>query len=335
VKFSDVPKGERYPQTARPSAAPVTHTSTYGNGAGSNSDYAIPLTEVTTGMYQEPIALMIYGGPGSGKSRLAGTAPNKIGVLPMERKSRQSILRAAEEFGRKVVMPEVDLIRTSRASLVSVMPEACVSPEDFRNMRPEDAVKKAEAEMQKKAEKMPLDSETPVCCQRCYYRYFANRSKSVALRMAKMDDIQTIAIDTFGQLVDDILFANYGRNERIMPLDRKCFNREVCDFLNEISVKNLVLSHHTNTVWKDNKPTKQTKPASSFSRIGHYATVMAKMVRDDDRSQQQIDAGEPLYKLVIEDCQANAGLIGMELLFDENITFANLGSLVYPGSDWE
>lgn len=329
MKFSDVPKGETYPTRTAPSAARSNGTTPTGSG----SEYAIPLVEVDTGMYQEPIALVLSGEPGAGKSRLIGTAPGKIGVLPMERKSRQSILTAAAEFGKRVVMPEIDLIRTSRAAMVSVMPEACVSPDDYKAMRPEDAVKRAEGEMQRKAERMPLDGETPTCCQRCYYRFHANRSKSVALRMAKMDDISTIGIDTFGQLVDDILFANYGRNERIMPLDRKCFNREVCDFLNEISCKNLILTHHLSTIWKDNKPTKATKPASSFSRIGHYATVAAKMMRNDERK-----ADEPLYTLTIEDCQANASLIGVELLADEGITFPNLARFIYPDAPdeaWE
>jgi len=320
MKFNELSKSQA-PSRTSPTTAPA-------NG----NDYAIPLVEVTTGMYQEPIALMLSGAPGAGKSRLIGTCPGKIGVLPMERKSRQSILRAAEEFGRTVIMPEIDLVRTARASMVGVMPEACVTGDDFKGMRPEDATKKAEGMMQRKAEMMPLDGETPTCCQRCYYRYHANRSKSIALRMAQREDIRTIGIDTFGQLVDDMLFANYGRNERIMPLDRKCFNREVCDFLNEISCKHLVLTHHVSTVWKDNKPTKQTKPASSFSRIGHYATVMARMERDDDRSPKQIADGEPLYKMVIEDCQANARLIGVELLADDAISFASLARLVYPDS---
>lgn len=315
MKFTDIQS-----KNAKPTPKP--------NGA----DHAIPLVEVTE-IYQEPLALMIYGDPGSGKSRLIGTAPDPIGVLPMERKSRQSILRIANELGKRVIMPDIDLVRPARAVLADAMPDQCITPDQFKNYKPEDAVKKAEADMQKKSEAMRLDEEAPDCCLRHYHRWHANRSKSVAFRMAAREDIRTIAIDTFGQLVDDILFANYGRNERIMPLDRKSFNREVCDFLNELSHKNLILSHHSSTIWANNQPTKKTKPASSFAKIGHYATVIAHMTRDEEKPE-----GEGRYTLSINDCQANASLIGMDLLYDDNITFSLLAQLVYPDSDpsfWE
>jgi hypothetical protein len=307
-----------------------------GAGARVNgADYAIPLVEVTEGEYQEPLALMLYGDPGSGKSRLIATAPDPIGVLPMERKSRQTILHTAQELGKRIIMPSIDLIRPARAVLASNMVDQCVSPESLHEYKLEDRVKAAEAAMQKKAGEIPLDGAAPECCLRCYHRWHANRSKSVAFRMAAREDIRTIAIDTFGQLTDDILFANYGRNEKIMPLDRKQFNREMCDFLNEISHKNLILTHHAATVWKDNKPTNKSKPMSSWAKIGHYATMMAHMSRSEVKRVDE--NGNPFveitYLLSVNDCQSNTSLIGLDLLQNEAITFANLAQWVYPESD--
>ena len=320
MKFSDVPTSKPAPRTGKPEPG-----SDFGHPS-SLSTYSIPIVEAS-GDYQEPLIVLLYGDPGSGKSRMIGTAPGDIGVLPMEHKSRQSILRAAAEFGKRVFMPEIDLIRSSRAMMIATMPEACVSPDSFKNMRPEDAVKAAEAVMQRKAKAIPLDGEPPECCQRCHHRWHANRTKSVAFRMAEMPNIKTIGIDPFGTLIDDMLFANYGRNEKIMPLDRKSFNREVVDFLNALSHKNLVLCHHSATIWKDNKPTNKSKPMSSFSKIGHYTSVVAHLKRDDDKGE-----GEGRYTLTVDDCQANASIIGMDLLQDDGITFQAMAEFVYPDS---
>jgi len=292
--------------------------------------YAIPLVDVTEQEYQEPLAVLVYGEAGSGKSRMLATAPDPIGVVPMERKARQTVLRTASELGKRIIMPEIDLVRPARAALTAVMPDSCITPDNpkFRNYKQEDQVKAAEQEMQRRTEQIPLDGEAPGCCQRCYYRFHANRTKSILFRMADRPDIRTIAIDTFGQFVDDLLFANYGRNERIMPLDRKTFNREVCDVLNTLSHKNLVLVHQSANIWRDNKPTNKTKPASSFAKIGHYVNVVVQLDRND-----LAPMGAGRYVLRVDDCQANAALIGMDLLYDDDISFARLATLVYPDSD--
>ena len=49
----------------------------------------VSLVEVAAGFYQEPLIVCTYGDPGSGKSRLCGTAPGIIAILPTEHKSRQ------------------------------------------------------------------------------------------------------------------------------------------------------------------------------------------------------------------------------------------------------
>lgn len=328
MKFSDMKLA--VPGAPKPKTVDVRSSGT--SSLLSPTTSSIQIFEVAT-YHQEPLVMVVYGAEGCGKSRLMGTAPSTIGVIPMERKSRRSVVQSALESGKRVVMPQIDLIRTSRAMLIATMPEACIDPLSYKNMKLEDAVKKAEGEMQRKAEKIPLDGESPSCCQRCYYRWHANRTKYVGYMMAAMPEVKTICIDTFGQFIDDILFANYGRNERIMPLDRKTFNREVSEFINDLSHKNLILSHHAAQIWKDNKPTSKTKPQSSFSKIGHYVSVVVKMSRNEDKAE-----GEGRYTLTVEDCQARASLIGMELLMDDQITFKNLAMQVYEDStdeDWE
>jgi len=313
-------------KTSAPATKPV------GKVAGS----MIELVEIEPGQYQEPLIIALFGNQASGKSRLIGTAPGPIGLVPLERKSRQSVLDAAQEFGRKVISPSIDLIRTERAMLLDTIPFACVTEDspEFKAYGAEDKVKKAEYAMQAKAKEMRLDSEMPMCCQRCYYRWHANREKAVALQMAERPDIQTIAIDTFGQFIDDMYFANYGRNDRIAPLDRKSFNREVVDFINAINHKNLILTHHSAEVYKDNKPTGKTKPKSTFSKLGHYVSVEIEMLRDYDAikfNQKKLETQEArtVYTMVMKDCQANPSIIGLELT-DDMISFETLALQVYP-----
>jgi len=287
----------------------------------------IPLVEISANgeRYQEPLILTTFGNEGGGKSRLIGTAPGDIGLIPMETKSRQSVLDAAAQFGRRVIAPERDLIRVHDPILISMLPAACVTEDKFKGMRPEDAVKAASREMEALSKTIKLDGVQPDCCAQHYYRWHINRIKSVAFRMAAMESIRTIGIDTFGQFVEDMLFANYGRTDRIMPLDKKSFNQEVRDFLNAISHKNLILTHHAAQVWADNKPTSRWKPASSFSKIGHYTSVAVRQERNKNPRE-----GEPTYTLSCLDCQANASLIGCDLLYDADIIFKNISEMVYP-----
>lgn len=286
----------------------------------------IPLIEVSANgsSYQEPLIVSTFGDEGSGKSKLLGTAPGDIGVIPMETKTRGSVLKSAAEFGRKVIMPEKDLIRTGNPMILAMLPAACVTEEKYKTMRPEDAAKAAERDMEQISKGIQLDGPQPDCCARHFYRHHINRVKSVAFRMASMDNIRTIGIDTFGQFVEDMLFANYGRTDKIMPLDKKSFNQEVRDFLNAISHKNLILTHHAAQIWENNKPTNKYKPASSFAKIGHYTNVAVR------QSRRKVPVeGEPTYTLSVLDCTANVGLIGVDLLHDADITFSNLANAVF------
>lgn len=286
--------------------------------------------------YQEPLIVCTYGTPGSGKSRLGGTAPGDIGLIPTERKSRQTVLRTAAEFGKRVIVPEIDLIRTDNPMLLGMMPQSCIVIDDaaHKGWKPGDI----QDEMQKKAKMIRLDGPQPSCCQRCYYRWHVQRVKSVAFRMADMPNVKTILIDTFGAFVDDVSYANYGVTGVIDPKEfgfapREDMNKEIREFLNTISHKNLILTHHSTTVWKDGKPTNKTKPMSLFGKIGHYTSVMVEQDRDEDK-----EPGEGRYVLKVKDCQANASIIGLDLLMDDQITFANLAMQVYPDSsesDWE
>lgn len=290
-------------------------------------------------VYQAPIVVSSYGTPGSGKSRLIGTAPGSIGLLPTESKSKQTVLAIAREFGRHVILPDIDLNRTANPMLLAAIPQSCIVVGDAAHKNWSGG--QIQDAMQAISKTITLTSAPPDCCQRHYYRWHVNRVKAVSYQMLADDRIRTIAVDTFGTFVDDVSYANYGVTGVIDPKEfgfapREDMNKEIREWLNNMSVKNLVLTHHSGDVWKDGKPLKgKTKPASAFGKIGHFTSIMVEQARDDDAD---LDKGEPKYILRVKDCQANASIIGLDLLFDEGITFQNLALQVYPESDpdfWE
>ncbi len=313
-----------------PSPSTVTKIAAQGT-------HPIKLVEATD--YQEPLIVSVYGTPGTGKSRLCGSAKGDIGLIPTERKAKQ-VIAEAQKFGRRVIIPSIDLIRTENPMLLSVLPNSCIVIGD--NNHKGWTPGQIQDEMQTIGDRITLEGAPLLCCKRHYYRWHVNRVKWACFQMALYSpNISTIVIDTFGQLVDDISYANYGLTGVIDPKEfgfapREDMNKEVRDFLNTICHKNLILTHHASDVWKDGKPTKQTKAASAFGKIGHYTSVMLEMKRN---WQADPNLGQPTFTMLVKECQANASLIGLDdLLTDDGITFSNLAQLVYPDSDageWE
>lgn len=306
--------------------------------ASTNSE--VRLVEVSNDTFQAPLVISVHGNQGSGKSRLVASAKGKIGVIPLEHKSRSTIINCAREFGKTLVLPDIDLIRTGRPMDLDALPPGCVmekEPSKDGLILPNYTV------LSRMGKAIKLTDKQPTCCQIHYYRWHANRTKSVAYREYDHPGVKTLAFDTFGQFVEDLLYANYGRVENIIPLEKKVFNQEVRDFINAIADKNLIFTHHSAQIWQDNKPTSKWKPMSAFSKLGHYTSVEVRQWRTRDLSdgdfirlkKQGIDPGEITYGLTVLDCQANPELIGQDLLFDEDITFANLAMRVYPDGDPE
>jgi hypothetical protein len=332
------------------------------------------LIEAVVGAYQEPLIIATYGDPGSGKSRLAGTAPSIIGLVPTEHKAKQTILTTAAEFGRQVILPKIDLVRASTDAMVTAMlPSSCLNPEqdDFKGMDPKKVGPYIQELMQKISEGISITSERPTCCKRHCYRWHVNRAKYVILQMAAHPDIKSIVIDSFGTFVQDVQYANYGVSGKIDASEfgfapREDMNAELRELMNAINHKHLILTHHSNTVWLNNKPTNKTKPLSAWSKLGHDITVMIEQTRDDDailrnrvrqeemkswllagwtikdmkaakaRGEAVADCDiEKVYKLSVKDCPANAGIIGMDLMVDEENTFQALAMAVYPDSQPE
>ena len=132
--------------------------------APERSSGPIGLTETDPGdsTYQEPIIVAVYGDEGTGKSTIIGTAPGKIGVIPLERKTRASVLKAAAENDKTVVMPDIDLIRTGNPMLIANLDPACIVEEKNGN-----TAARAAKLMQEKSREIGLDVRRRTCLPFC------------------------------------------------------------------------------------------------------------------------------------------------------------------------
>jgi len=262
---------------------------------------AIQLVEMK-GDPQEPLAVATFGLHGTGKTRLAATAPGPIGLVPLDRKTRQTMLRVSNEFGRKVVIPDADLFRADNPMLLATLKPDCGN----------------------KSKVVGLTGQQPDCCAIHAYRFGLNRIKDVIFRMAEDDNLRSIVIDSATNLWDDILFANHGRTDHINPRDRGPDNREMQELLAACSSKNLVLTHKSKEIWKAEKPTGRFE-WDGYKHLGYETNVIVEQMRSPNPTEDGWT-----YKLQTKMCQANAALSGLDLLFDDSISFKSLAEAIYP-----
>lgn len=247
------------------------------------------------------LVIGLFGPQGSGKTRFCATAPDPIGVIPLDRKSRYTMAKTMEEFGKVVVMPEKDFIRHENPIKLSTL---------------------------------SIDEA------KTYYKEHLKRIYDACFKLLAHKDIRTIVIDTGTQLWEDILFKHYGRNQRIMPRDRGPANQDIIDFMNAMSGKHLILTHKAAEIWTGDgdsgKPSGQFR-ASGFNSLGYHATVVVEMKKNILYDSNSGQGGGKSWKwsLDVKDCQAMPeleGPQGKDLLTDDAISFSNLAVSIYPES---
>jgi hypothetical protein len=155
-----------------------------------------------------------------------------------------------------------------------------------------------------------------------------DRFKHAAFRLLDMPEVRTIVIDSGTHLYEDMLFACYGRDEKIMPLDRKVVNREMREFLAVLAQKHLIITHESKEVWRLDRPTGRHE-ATGWKHIGYFASIELEMEFDPA-------AEDGPFFLSVRKCQENVTLVGRErLLRNGDITFANVAALVWPDAEPE
>lgn len=241
--------------------------------------------------YQEPFAVATYGLHGSGKTRLGCSMPGDIGVIALERKTKQTALKTATEFGRRLIWPEQDFTAPDVNHRLSLS-----------TMNIEQA--------------------------KAYYRKRVNSIKETGYRMLDQKNIKSIMLDGGSELFDDVLCAEFGRSQRIMPRDRGPCNKEMREFLSIMASKHLIITHQAKEIWANDKPTGKYDWAG-YPHIGYNVNVLIEQYRDNKTGE---------FRASVVMCQANPSLHGSDgkdILTDEALTFSNLAMMVYPESEIE
>ena len=260
--------------------------------------------------YQETLALAIYGPAGAGKTRLACQAPGIVGIVPLNRKTRQTAQTVSKELGKRMVIPSVDLYKSTNPALASMLQPDCGAS----------------------AEVNP-DLEQPWCCAIHNSRWSVERTKRVAFSL--LDRCDSILIDGFDIFCTDVLSAHFGRTQRIMPRDREPYNKEIQEFLGALQGKHLILTMSQKEVWKNDKPTGEFD-WSGWPHLSYHVNCIVRMEINEKYNPQRDDDWRFALNMVL--CQSNPTIIGKsgeKLLTDSAITFVGLALQVYPGSDAE
>lgn len=263
----------------------------------------------------DAMSVASFGPQGSGKSRFGATYPSPIGVVALDRKTRYTIAKDALAFGKKVIMPQengqpMEFIRVGNPMQLAMLPDDCG-----------------------KSFKPKFSSAMPECCSMHFYRWHTNRIKEAVFRLVDLpkSKCKSIILDTGSQYSEDVLYACYGRTQKIMPRDRGMYNQDMIDFLNALDSKHLLITHKAKTIWKNEQPTDKMQ-RKGFNEIGYHVNVEIEHYRAKKKDKH----GNLPFYIDIGQCQANSALVGEEkALDDEGITFQNLAMLVFEGSDLE
>ncbi len=261
--------------------------------------------------YQEKFAIAAYGDAGSGKTRLLTTAPGVVGVVPLNRKTLQTVKDTARFFDKRIILPKFNLIRSANAMRSANLPPSCAQTKVVN-----------------------IYGEQPMCCAIHNGRWAVDRTKQAAFDMKKQCD--SIGIDGFDIFTEDMLTAHYGRTERIMPKDRGTVNKEMIEFLGELSDKHVVLTMGQKEVWRNDKPTGEFDWAGWKHLNYHTNCIVHMKVRED--YDEDNPKHEYRWSLTVIMSQANASLMGaagVDLLTDGLISFPELAQKVYPESGAE
>lgn len=276
----------------------------------------VPIVEDSKPNGNAKLCIASFGGPGSGKTNFALTAPvgrrpkGGIGIIALERKTKPTFLKANETHKKRLYWPQTDLIRHDNPMKIVSMQGFCKQEKEITNTK-----------------------IAPACCEIHYYRWHRIRILATYYSMLEMDDLETIVIDSGSQLKEDLLMAHYGRTNKVMMRDRGEFNQDWKDILNSGQHKHLIITHHPTEIYSNDKPTGRFT-WNGYNKIGHQCNLII---------EQKYDPRDESWSIDCVLCQNRPELIGKTLpdedIFGEvgndGLTFQNLAMSVYPDADPE
>lgn len=271
-------------------------------------DLQIPgfTSEITLAGRPDNNCVATIGGPNTGKTQFLTTAPEVVGIVPLDINSRFVVEKMMRE-GAAVVMSKTDHIRQKK------------STQELKRM-----------------------SDTDV---KEYYRAHVERVKEDINNLLAARQVKTIAIDDFGQLANDIGFAVHGREGlKIKTMgDGKLFKdnapnyQEITDLLALMSSKNTILTHKE----KDRYGEKGTSTANEvvgkiwdnpYKPLGHKISLCLRHLTNPNyKANSKIEDKQWLYGCQLIQVKVRPELQGYEVIAKD--MFCNwdfIMSLVYP-----
>jgi hypothetical protein len=161
-----------------------------------------------------------------------------------------------------------------------------------------------------------------------FYRDHVNRIKDAIFSLAEDRTVDSIAVDTGTQLSEDVLFANYGRDQKIYPRDRGTYNSEMKQLLASIQHKQVYITHESRSIWKNDKPTDKNELVG-WSKLSYNTNLILEFSGPPDTAKEEYDFG-----LTVKLCQDAPEWIGETFLTDDAISFAGVAGMIYPNGDW-
>ena len=239
--------------------------------------------------------LSVFAQEGCGKTRLAATMPDPIGLLALDKKSKRTMEAVANEFGKRVIANSKPFI----------------SDKEAISMAMEDDVEKVKK----------------------LYAAVYGRILEDGMKLADHADIASIVVDTNSQLFEYILFSHFGRRTQIKPTSRGAANQDMIDFVNALRSKNVLLIHRAKEVWKSTGKTDRSGEAikepsgkfesDGFKNIGGFCTATLELTNN-----KKATSLESKFRVKVQTCQTNSMLEGQDLqdygVSGEEITWPNL-----------
>lgn len=276
-------------------------------------------SEISSGG-ESKLLITSFGPHGSGKSRFGATGPEIIGGIFLDRKTRFSFKKTAEELGKRFLLPEIDFVREANPMIKAGMAEMYQAGE-------------SEIQDGKLAE---ITNKT-----KKHYRAHVNMVKDYAFALHAHKDVQIIMIDLFGQFYQDVRYAHYGRTGHVFKKiegakgfqDTSQADTELIDFINIISDKHLILTHKDKDEYVKNVPTGR-RVWDGFKYMGNHTNLVIEHVvnkkwkPESENENEQWHFGLYVQKsLHMPDLEVHEDL---PTLMDDFISFPNLAQMVFP-----
>lgn len=246
----------------------------------------------------------VYGEEGSGKTRFAATAPDPIGLLPLDSKSKRTFDKIAKELKKLVIAPDKPFVKPAESIAISLLDSS--DPEGLKKVR-------------------------------AYFTDIYRRVMEDSMKLAASPDIATIVVDSNTAFWDWILFSHFGRRNQIESYQRGAPNNDMAEFITALKQKNLILLHRSADIWADTGETdkagrKKQAPTGKFkaegcSKLGYLVNCEIEMV-----SKAKAETLDAKFKVRVRECQSNPLIEGSLLddygLMGETITWDNLMTVI-------